>query len=83
MRVRAHWSIENKVHWVRDVTFREDASQVKTGSRPRVMATIRNLAVSLIRQAGYQRIAPTIRKIKKSPQLLLAILGLHPLENQP
>jgi predicted transposase YbfD/YdcC len=60
--VREHWSIENKIHWVRDVTFREDASQV-TGSRPRVMATLRNLVIGLIRQAGYTKIAATIRKI--------------------
>ncbi|MDQ3153867.1 MAG: ISAs1 family transposase [Actinomycetota bacterium] len=38
--VRGHWSIENRIHWVRDVTFREDASQIKTGSRPRIMATL-------------------------------------------
>jgi hypothetical protein len=75
---RGHWSIENKVHWVRDVTFREDASQVKTGSRPRVMATLRNLAVGLIRQAGYTKIAETIRKIKHDPHLLLTVLGLRP-----
>jgi predicted transposase YbfD/YdcC len=81
--VRGHWSIENKIHYVRDVTFREDDSQVKTGSRPRVMATLRNLAISLIRQAGYTAIAPTIRKIKHSTPLLLAILGLRPLENPP
>jgi len=69
---------DNKIHWVRDVTFREDASQVKTGSRPRVMATLRNLVIGLIRQAGYTRIAATIRKIKNDPHLLLTILGLRP-----
>jgi len=76
--VRGHWSIENKIHWVRDVTFREDGSQVKTGSRPRIMATLRNLVIGLIRQAGHTRIAATIRKIKNNPPLLLTILGLHP-----
>ena len=76
--VRGHWSIENRLHWVRDVTFREDASQIKTGSRPRIMATLRNLVIGLIRQAGHTRIAPTIRKIKNSPPLLLSILGLRP-----
>ena len=43
--VRGHWAIENKVHWVRDVTFGEDASKVRAGSRPRVLATLRNLAI--------------------------------------
>jgi predicted transposase YbfD/YdcC len=76
--VRGHWSIENKIHWVRDVTFREDASQIKTGPRPRIMATLRNLVIGLIRQAGYTRIAATIRKIKNSPPLLWALLGLRP-----
>jgi predicted transposase YbfD/YdcC len=74
--VRGHWTIENKVHWVRDVTFREDASTVRTGPRPRIMATLRNLAIGLIRQAGYNEIAATIRKIRYDTALLLAILGL-------
>jgi len=49
---------------VRDVTFREDASRVRTGPRPRIMATLRNLAIGLIRQAGFTKIAGAIRKIK-------------------
>ena len=76
--VRGHWAIENKVHWVRDVTFREDLSQVRTGSRPRIMATLRNLAIGLIRQAGHTKIAATIRRIRNDPRLLMAILGLQP-----
>jgi predicted transposase YbfD/YdcC len=75
--VRGHWAIENKVHWVRDVTFREDSSQIRTGSRPRIMATLRNLVIGLIRQAGYTKIAATIRRIRNDPRLLLTILGLH------
>jgi predicted transposase YbfD/YdcC len=75
--VRGHWTIENKVHWVRDVTFREDYSRIRAGSRPRVMATLRNLAIGLIRQAGYTSIAATIRKIKHDTSLLIAILGLE------
>ncbi|PZS07177.1 MAG: ISAs1 family transposase [Solirubrobacterales bacterium] len=76
--VRGHWSIENKIHWVRDVTYHEDASRVRTASRPRIMVTLRNLAIGLIRQAGHTKIAATIRKIQNDPHLLLAILGLHP-----
>ena len=49
---RSQWSIENKIHWVRDVTFHEDNSQVRTGTAPRVLATFRNLAISTIRLAG-------------------------------
>jgi predicted transposase YbfD/YdcC len=75
--VRGQWTIENKVHWVRDVTFGEDASRVRSGPRPRIMATLRNLAIGLIRQAGYNGIAATIRKIKYDTALLLAILGLN------
>lgn len=75
--VRGHWSIENKIHYVRDVTYREDASRVRTGTRPRIMATLRNLAIGLIRQAGHTKIAATIRKIKYDNRLLLAILGLQ------
>jgi predicted transposase YbfD/YdcC len=74
--IRGHWSIENKIHWVRDVTFGEDASHVRTGSRPRVMATLRNLAIGLIRQAGHTKIAATLRQIRNYPHLLLPILGL-------
>ncbi|MGH3930264.1 MAG: ISAs1 family transposase [Pseudonocardiaceae bacterium] len=75
--VRGHWAIENKIHWVRDVTFREDASQIKTAARPRIMATLRNLAIGLIRQAGHTKIAATIRKIHNDPGLLFTILGLR------
>ena len=74
--VRGQRTIENKVHWVRDVTFREDSSRVRTGHRPRIMVTLHNLVLGLIRQAGYTKIAATIRKIKHDTALLLAILGL-------
>ena len=53
---RGHWGIEIRVHWVRDVTFDEDRSQVRTGSAPQVMAARRNLTVSLFRLAGEPRI---------------------------
>jgi len=75
--VRGHWTIENKVRYVRDVTFREDASRVRTGPKPRIMATLRNIAIGLIRQAGYTKIADTIRKIKYDTALLITILGLE------
>lgn len=50
--VRGHWSIENRLYWVRDVTFDEDRSQVRTGTGPRAMASLRNLAISALRMQG-------------------------------
>ena len=54
---RAHWQVE-ALHWVRDVTFAEDASRIRTTSGPQVMATLRNLAIGLLRLAGHTQIAP-------------------------
>jgi predicted transposase YbfD/YdcC len=50
--LRNHWHIENGLHWVRDVTFAEDHSQIRTGNGPAVMATLRNLAISIHRRHG-------------------------------
>jgi predicted transposase YbfD/YdcC len=75
--IRNQWSIENKSHYVRDVTFREDSSQVRTGSRPRILATLRNLGTGLIRQAGFSEIAATIRAVQDDNDLLLALLRLE------
>ena len=54
---RRHWGIENRVHWVRDVTLGEDRCQVRTGVAPQVMATLRNMIISLIRRYGKPNIA--------------------------
>ena len=59
--IRGHWQIENGLHWVRDVTFAEDLSQIRIGSGPQVMASIRNLAISLHRLAGATNIAKALR----------------------
>jgi hypothetical protein len=59
--VRGQWQIENRAHWVRDVTFDEDRSQVGSGHGPQVMATLRNLAISRLRLAGQRNIAAGLR----------------------
>jgi len=48
--IRAHWGIENQLHWVQDVTFREDHSRIRTGHSPENMALLRRLAISLLNQ---------------------------------
>jgi predicted transposase YbfD/YdcC len=74
---RGHWEIENRVHWVRDVNFDEDRSQVRTGAGPRVMATLRNLAISLLRLRDKSRsIAEALRDLAARPHLALAMVGL-------
>ncbi|WP_280890830.1 hypothetical protein [Streptomyces sp. LBL] len=60
---RAHRSIENKIHWVRDVTFHEDNSQVRTGTAPRTLAGFRNLGISTFRLAGRANIAHARRDL--------------------
>jgi predicted transposase YbfD/YdcC len=59
--LRGHWSIENRLHWVRDVTYDEDRSQIRTGHAPQVMASLRNTAISLLRLAGHTNIAAGCR----------------------
>ncbi|SDZ49009.1 Transposase DDE domain-containing protein [Saccharopolyspora shandongensis] len=59
--LRGHWSIENRLHWVRDVTYDEDRSQIHTGHAPQVMASLRNTAISLLRLAGHTNISAACR----------------------
>jgi predicted transposase YbfD/YdcC len=73
---RGHWEIENRLHWVRDVTFEEDRSQVRTGHRPRVMATLRNLAIGLLRRAGHRNIARGVRWAGRDPTRAFGLLGV-------
>jgi predicted transposase YbfD/YdcC len=59
--VQSHWEIENRLHRVRDVTFDEDRSQVRTGQAPHVMAGLRNTAITLLRLDGHHNIAAALR----------------------
>jgi len=73
---RGHWGIENRLHYVRDVTFQEDGSQVRTGSAPQVMAALRNATIGLLRMAGARNIAAALRRNSAHPEEALALLGL-------
>ena len=78
--VRGHWHIENKSHWVRDVTFDEDRSQVRCGNIPQVMAALRNTVIGLTRWAGDTNIAAACRRFAAQPALALELIGIQ-LEN--
>ena len=72
--LRGHWCIENRLHWVRDVTFGEDLSQIRTGNGPQVMATLRNLAISLLRLTGATNIAKALRHHARDPKHPIKLL---------
>jgi predicted transposase YbfD/YdcC len=65
--IRGHWHIENRLHWVRDVVFSEDLSQIRTGTGPAIMAVLRNLAISRHRLAGADNIAAACRDTARHP----------------
>jgi predicted transposase YbfD/YdcC len=74
--IRGHWGIENGLHWVRDVTFAEDASQVRTGSAPQTMAALRNLVIGVLSRAGPVSLAAALRHHSRDPRRPLATLGI-------
>ena len=74
---RGPWGIENRVHWVRDVTFDEDRCQVRSGAAPQVLAARRNLVIALLRRRGARNIAAALRTCAGHPQQALA-LGTSP-----
>lgn len=74
--IRGHWGIENRLHWVRDVTYDEDRSQIRTRNAPRVMAAIRNLAISIHRLAGATNIAAALRHAARDPETARHLTGL-------
>jgi hypothetical protein len=69
--------MENRLHWVRDVTYQEDKSLVRTGNAPRVMASLRSLAISLLRLNGQTNIAAANRHHARDPQRTLKAISDH------
>ena len=72
--VRNHWRIENKSHWVRDVVYREDHQHAYAGTGTQVMATLRNLALGLLRLAGITQITRTLQRIAADRTRILPII---------
>jgi hypothetical protein len=71
-----HWKSENRVHYVRDVTFDEDRSQVRTAGGPHIMASIRNLVMRIFRLLGFQYIPDAIRYFAMRLQEVFLLLGI-------
>src|SRR6266550_6228585 len=73
---RGHWTIENGLHYVKDVTMGEDRSTVHADNGPKIMAALRNTAVSLLRRAGFSTIAARLRYNCGHPEATLQVLSL-------
>ena len=74
--LREHWDIENRVHWVRDVTFDEDRSQIRTAAAPQVMAAFRNITTALVRRAGHSNVAAALRRHAVHRSEAFALVGI-------
>ena len=75
---RGHWGIENQAHWVRDVVFGEDRSQVRSETAPHLLAALRNLVLGLLRLIGVKNIAAALRHYGWKPWETLTLIGLSP-----
>jgi predicted transposase YbfD/YdcC len=73
---RGHWTIENRRHYVRDVTMGEDACQMYTGHAPEALAAVRNVLISLLRQAGWRNIAAGLRHYSTSVYEAIHFIGV-------
>jgi predicted transposase YbfD/YdcC len=73
--IRGHWGIE-ALHHIRDVTYAEDASQIRTGNAPHTMASLRNLAIAILRHAGRTNIAQALRHNARDATRPLKLVGI-------
>lgn len=73
---RGHWSIENRSHYVRDVSMGEDASRIRSGAAPQIMAAFRNAAVGFLRCQGVVNVAEALRRNAAQVRQLLFSLGI-------
>ena len=69
---RQHWHIENRVHYVRDVTMGEDACRVRTANGPRTLAAVRNTVLTTLRLHGVLNVAEALRTFAQFPYRALA-----------
>jgi predicted transposase YbfD/YdcC len=72
--LRGHWGIENRLHYVRDVTLAEDASRVRKGSAPSLLAGLRNAALVLLGQLNLASIAEAIRACAFRPKVAIRLV---------
>ena len=72
--VRSHWEIENSLHWVKDVTLKEDASKIRKGNAPQNVSTVKNISINLFRNNGYKNIAQAMRLVANDIKTLYKMI---------
>jgi predicted transposase YbfD/YdcC len=73
---RGHWGIENQLHWVRDATFGEDHSRIRTGHAPEIFAALRNATISVLRLQDVTNVAAALRHYAYRVTDLLKVVGI-------
>lgn len=72
--IRGHWGIENRLHWVKDVIFKEDSSTISQGHAPSNLSLVRAIAINLLRQNGYDSITTGKRLLSNKLDKLLSFM---------
>lgn len=72
--VRSHWSIENSLHWVKDVTLKEDASKIRIGNAPQNISTIKNIGINIFRENNYTNMAQAMRLVANDIKALYNLI---------
>ncbi len=72
--IRLHWEIENSLHYVKDVTFREDASKIRTGHAPQNISTLKNIAINILRNNEPANMAQAMRLVAHDINLLKKLI---------
>ena len=72
--IRLHWNIENSLHYVKDVTLKEDASKIVTGNAPQNLSTIKNISINIMRKNQYKNMAQAMRMVANNIPLLKSMI---------
>jgi len=72
--IRLHWAIENSLHYVKDVTLKEDASKIRTGHAPQNISTIKNISVNILRNNEYDNMAQAMRLVANDIPLIKSMI---------
>lgn len=73
--IRSHWEIENSLHWVKDVTLKEDASKIKMGNAPQNISTIKNISMNILRTNEYDNMAQAMRLVANDIPLIKSMIN--------